>query len=142
MKNDTLTPLGASQDAPCCRPGDGPAPGADDICGVGAAPPCSPCCAKPAARSREIAGYHILPCVTGWIETAGPAGPAGPAGLAGLAGRMVPRVATRLRLGDRLGALGVRLGIGRTRYRVAPGLYAVGDPDSESHVRRARRCIP
>ena len=49
------------------------------------------------------------------------------------AGR-VPRVATRLSWGDRLGALRVRANIARMRYTVPPGLYAVGDPTSESPV--------
>jgi len=119
MKTDTLAPLGATPDASCCRPDGEPARGARDITGMQDVPPASVCCAKPPGRSREIAGYQILPCVTGWIKTAG---------------GTVPRVATRLGLADRLGALGVRLGFGRNSYRVAPGLYAVGDPDSESPI--------
>jgi hypothetical protein len=43
-------------------------------------------------------------------------------------GRTIPRVATRLSFQDRLGSLRVRLGMGRSRYRVRPGLYAVGAP--------------
>lgn len=35
---------------------------------------------------------------------------------------------------DRLGALRVRLSIGRNRYRVNPGLYRLGSPDSDSDV--------
>lgn len=46
----------------------------------------------------------------------------------------VPRVITRLERPDRIGAILVRLGIGRGRYRVAPGLYAVGTPGPESPV--------
>jgi acetyl-CoA decarbonylase/synthase complex subunit gamma len=45
---------------------------------------------------------------------------------------IVPQVDTRLRLADHLGAWRVRCGIGRMRYRVDPGLYAVGQPTSES----------
>ena len=41
----------------------------------------------------------------------------------------IPVVASRLGLGDRWGALRVRLGIDRQRYAVAPGLYALGFPD-------------
>lgn len=44
----------------------------------------------------------------------------------------VPSVATRLTWRDRLGAIAVRWNIGRRRYRVEPGLYAVGCPTSES----------
>ncbi len=57
--------------------------------------------------------------VTGWVETA--------------AGR-VPRVAVRLERADRMGALRVRCAIRRMHYRVPPGVYAVGSPDSGSAV--------
>jgi hypothetical protein len=46
----------------------------------------------------------------------------------------VPRIKNRLELPDRIGAALVRLGIRRGRYRVAPGLYAVGQPGPESPV--------
>lgn len=62
---------------------------------------------------------RAFPFVTGWIST--------PAGIA-------PRVSPRWFWPDRSGAALVRLGIGRDRYRVAPGLYALGDPDADSPV--------
>lgn len=46
----------------------------------------------------------------------------------------VPRVKTVLERPDMLGACAVRLGIGRGRYRVSPGVYAVGNPGPESSV--------
>lgn len=46
----------------------------------------------------------------------------------------VPQVDTLLRLTDHLGAWRVRCGIGRMRYRIDPGLYAVGQPTPESPV--------
>lgn len=46
----------------------------------------------------------------------------------------VPCVAADLNFRDKLGALKVRWGIGRMSYRVSPGLYAVGNPDSRSPV--------
>ena len=46
----------------------------------------------------------------------------------------VPRVTTTLRHADRLGAWKVRWGIGRMRYTVEPGLYAVGSPAADSPV--------
>lgn len=55
----------------------------------------------------------------GWLAT-----PAGP----------VPQVSARLSPADRLAGSGVRWGIGRGRYRVAAGLYAVGSPDAQSPV--------
>ena len=48
--------------------------------------------------------------------------------------RVVPQVETRLRPIDHLGAWRVRWSIGRMRYRVDPGLYAVGQPTPESPV--------
>jgi len=46
----------------------------------------------------------------------------------------VPRLNTRLTAQDRWGGLKVRLGLGRNRYAVAPGLYAVGHPDQQAPV--------
>jgi len=43
-------------------------------------------------------------------------------------------VSTELNFQDFLGAIMVRWGINRNRYRVEPGLYAVGSPDSSSDV--------
>src|SRR5512134_446102 len=49
------------------------------------------------------------------------------------AGR-IPRVHARIGGRDLLGRWKVRWGIGRDRYRVAPGLYAAGAPDGTSPV--------
>lgn len=46
----------------------------------------------------------------------------------------VPQVGTSLRLLDHLGAWRARWGIGRMRYRVDPGLYALGRPTADSPV--------
>lgn len=46
----------------------------------------------------------------------------------------VPVVSTRLTIADRLGAWKARWGIGRMQYRVAPSLYAVGNPTPDSPV--------
>jgi len=46
----------------------------------------------------------------------------------------VPQVATSLSGRDLLGRWQMRWGLGRMRYRIAPGLYAVGTPDSASPV--------
>ncbi len=46
----------------------------------------------------------------------------------------IPRVTTRLTAADRVGAWKVRWGMGRSSYRVEPGLYAVGSPTAESIV--------
>jgi hypothetical protein len=49
-------------------------------------------------------------------------------------GRQVAKVPTELNFSDKLGAFKVRFSFGRMNYTVEPGLYAVGNPDSESHV--------
>jgi hypothetical protein len=46
----------------------------------------------------------------------------------------VPRVSSGIGLRDLLGRWGARWGIGRDRFRVAPGLYAFGAPDASSPV--------
>jgi len=46
----------------------------------------------------------------------------------------IPRLRTSLDWRDRLGAIRMRWGMGRTAYRVEPRLYAVGSPDKKSPV--------
>ena len=46
----------------------------------------------------------------------------------------IPRVVTKLSRADQAGTWKVRCGISRDRYKVAPGLYAVGQPTSASVV--------
>ena len=81
--------------------------------------------APPARKTEDrVAGYRELGSDGGpWIE-----------GYLATASRSIPRIATRLGNRDRLGALKVRLGVGRDRYRVLPGLYAAGNPGAESPV--------
>jgi hypothetical protein len=85
-------------------------PDEEACCGPPAGPPSSP---------HERPGYMVCHFVKGFTDT--------PAGA-------IPQVRTSLTLRDRLGTLRVRLGIGRNDYKVAPGLYAVGRPDSKSSV--------
>lgn len=47
---------------------------------------------------------------------------------------MVPRVATTMSVSDLVGTVKVRLNIGRNQYKVAPGLYCVGNPTVDSPV--------
>ncbi|MBN1397262.1 MAG: acetyl-CoA synthase subunit gamma [Bacteroidetes bacterium] len=47
---------------------------------------------------------------------------------------MIPQISTKLDVNDYLGAFMVRWGIRRDRYRVAPGLYAIGTPNEYSDV--------
>ena len=46
----------------------------------------------------------------------------------------VPRVSTELTATDRWGTFKARWGVGRMKYAVDPGLYAVGDPAADSPV--------
>ncbi len=46
----------------------------------------------------------------------------------------VPRVSTQLTFADRLGSFKSRWGISRMNYSIPPGLYALGEPDADSHV--------
>jgi hypothetical protein len=51
-----------------------------------------------------------------------------------VSGISTPLISTELRFSDFLGAVMVRWGINRNRYRVEPGLYATGTPDHDSDV--------
>ncbi len=79
------------------------------------------CCpaSPPAAPGGERPGLRPWPFVRGWLTTA-----VGP----------VPRVETKLQPVDILGRWQLRWGLGRMRYRIAPGLYAVGSPDADAPV--------
>lgn len=85
-------------------------------CGTSARTP-SPCCGGSAPVMEPVSYREGF--LDGWVET-----PAGP----------VPRVVATLRARDILGRWKVRWGIGRGRYRIAPRLYAAGNPVPESPV--------
>lgn len=51
-----------------------------------------------------------------------------------ISGKTVPVASTALNVSDNLGTVMVRWNINRNNYRVAPGLYAVGDPGNGSDV--------
>ena len=76
-----------------------------------------PCCGGGSASTGKIRYEDGF--IEGMVDT-----PAGP----------VPRVHSRIGSRDILGRWKVRWGIGRDRYRVAPGLYALGAPDGNSPV--------
>jgi len=101
----------AEPKAACCTP---PEP-TGSCCPPAAAD--TGCCPDRSAWERP--GYRLWPFVCGWLET-----PVGP----------VPQVTTRLERDDTLGAWQMRWGLGRDRYSIAPGLYAVGAPDAEAPV--------
>ncbi len=86
------------------------APGGEACCGPPPGPVSSP---------FEKPGYHMCGFVEGFKTT--------PAGT-------VPRIKTKLETPDILGTIKVRLGINRSQYTVAPGLYSIGDATPESPV--------
>ena len=80
------------------------------------------CCGSPpgpASSPLEKPGYKLLDFVSDFINS-----PGGP----------VPRVKTTLAGSDHWGTLVARLGLRRDQYRIAPGLYGVGNPDQDSPV--------
>ena len=74
-------------------------------------------CCDPSVHEKP--GYSLCPYVDGFITT-----DTGP----------VPQIKTKLSIQDRVSTLIVRCGINRNQYRVAPGLYGVGQPDKTSEV--------
>ncbi len=87
------------------------APSSDEVC----------CGSPPGPQSSlyEKAGYELLSFVDSFIDT-----PIGP----------VPRVKTSLERSDVWGTISARLGMRRDQYKIAPGLYAVGEPGADSPV--------
>ena len=80
------------------------------------------CCPPPppaGSLAGERPGLRLWPFVCAWLDT-----PAGP----------VPQIETCLRPGDLFGRWQMRWGLGRLRYRIAPGLYAIGTPGAEAPV--------
>jgi hypothetical protein len=51
-----------------------------------------------------------------------------------VSGMKVPSISADLNFKDRLGAVMVRWNINRNRYRVSPGIYALGNPGADSDV--------
>jgi len=84
---------------------------ADEVC-CGGPPP-------PKTDPYEKPGYKVQRFVAEFIDTTIGS---------------VPRVRSRWGLSDRFGTILTRLGVGRHDYRIAPGLYAVGDPNEASPV--------
>jgi hypothetical protein len=81
-----------------------------------------PCCGPPpgpASSPFEKPGYRLCNFVEGFTDT--------PVG-------SVPRIKTKLETVDLLGTIKVRLGVNRRQYKVAPGLYSVGDVTPMSPV--------
>jgi len=87
------------------------APSSDEVC----------CGSPPGPQSSlyEKPGYELLSFVDSFIDT-----PIGP----------VPRVKTSLKRSDVGGTISARLGMRRDQYKIAPGLYAVGEPGPDSPV--------
>ena len=82
-----------------------------------------PCCCCSAGSKRPEIVQQPPSTTESWIE-----------GTLDTPVGVVPQIGTRLRMSDHLGTWRVRCGIGRMRYKVDPGLYAVGRPTAESPV--------
>lgn len=93
------------------------APGASRCCGAEDAP-------QEGALSSAVPALSARSCVRGPWVTGSVATPVG----------SVPQVSTRLSAQDIIGSWRCRWSIGRMDYKVDPGLYAVGTPDSASAV--------
>ena len=106
-------PPAAAAKPSCCGP-------AASCCPPPSAPQDKPSCCGPAATTRGGVITEQVPGFLGWLPTAD--------------GGRVPQIATKLTLGDHLGACKARWGIGRMHYLVPPGLYAIGTPDAATPV--------
>ena len=83
-------------------------------------PTVEPCCCGPKADAdAPQPSDSTFPRIVGSVDTA--------------AGE-IPKVETTLRMSDRLGTWRARWAIGRMRYAIEPGLYAVGQPTPDSPV--------
>lgn len=101
---------------PACSPSaEQPAEAGTAACSA-AAGDAATCC-PPVRDDRP--GYQLWPFVCGWLDT--------PAG-------RIPRLATQLSFADISGRWQMRWGLGRSRYSIAPGLYAIGTPAGASPV--------
>ena len=87
------------------------APSSDEVC-CGSPP-------GPQSSPDEKPGYVLQSFVDSFIDT-----PIGP----------VPRVKISLDRSDIWGTINARLGLSRDQYKIAPGLYAVGEPEPDSPV--------
>lgn len=80
------------------------------------------CCGRPIQPDDSRfgrAGYELCHFVEDFVKT-----PSGP----------VPKVMTDLNRVDTIGTILTRIGIGRTNYKISPGLYCVGNPGPDSPV--------
>lgn len=110
-KAPDLKPLGSPANLNFLPMAEQP-PKEEDVacCGAKQEPPSSP---------LEKPGYILCHFVERLVDT-----PVGP----------VPAVSTTLTQTDLAGTIRARIGFRRNRYKVAPGLYCVGNPNSDSPV--------
>lgn len=97
---------------------------ASSCCGGVSSSPSSSCCAAADTSNATPETQPVAPCADqDWI-------------IGSVASEIgdVPRIATTLSFGDIVGSWKCRWSIGRMDYKVEPGLYAVGSPDTASPV--------
>lgn len=112
---DPSRPAPRTPASSCCPPAASAS--LDSGCCPGS--PAATVCGSTSPVADDRPGYKIWPFVDGWLAT-----PVGP----------VPQVANRLSRRDTFEHWQMRWGIGRTRYSIAAGLYAVGTPNRTSEV--------
>lgn len=86
------------------------------------APVDEPCCGPPQGPPSspfDRPGYDLCGFVEGFKDTAVGS---------------VPKIKPKLEMSDILGTIKVRLGVNRSQYKVAPGLYSMGDTTPTSPV--------
>jgi hypothetical protein len=111
-----------SQNTACCQKQNGQPMGINISAGPMIETPQQDevCCGPPPGPQSspfEKPGFALLDFVEAFVQT-----PAGP----------VPQVKTSLQWPDYAGTIRARLGINRDQYKIAPGLYCVGTPDSQA----------
>lgn len=109
-KETACCPPPKKESAPCCPP-----PAAADAC----CPPRNSAETCGSGVLDDLPGFKLWPFVCGWLE--------GPDG-------RIPQIATHLTSADILGRWQMRWGLGRMRYSIAAGLYAIGNPSKDSPV--------
>ena len=100
-----------SNETPCCPPQK------EESASCCPPPTTADACCPEVVDDRP--GYKLWPFVSGWMDSPG---------------GQTPQVATRLTSSDIIGRWQMRWGLGRTRYTIAPGLYAIGTPSGDSPV--------
>jgi hypothetical protein len=131
MSKASSRSLSANTKEPGCCPNPAPQPSRSECCppppsaagqtssACCPSQPDSDACGPSSAVKDDRPGYKLWPFVVGWLDT--------PIG-------QVPQVGTTLSRSVLFEHWQMRWGLGRMRYSIAPGIYAIGRPDCNSPV--------